>query len=322
MVGPVAACSGPGGVELGHDWAGASTFALVRVDGLVTVVGIDGERARAESLAVVPQQADDTDAVAPRLVRLGDGRWLVTVPRRSGGPDRRYLVNRTDHVLDGMAGDTRLRLVLPARTRVAEVAGLPDLPGGHSSVLVRDPGDWSVRRRLSVAGTVGLVASDTGSDTVCLGGEAGVTVADLRSGRVRAVAGSAGPDVTGLACPGGRPVVVRARPSDGGAVRAAVTRTAGATTVSVTGGRVDAVAARGTTVVIAVAAGGDTELVEIDTVGGGERRRARIGGLAASQALAADPAGWLLFSESTVTRVDLGTGGRRRFALPGTLLAP
>ncbi|GCB48072.1 hypothetical protein [Streptomyces sp. NL15-2K] len=159
-----AACSGPGGAELGEDWAGATTFALARVDGLVTVVGINPGRARAESLAVVPQQSDDTDAVSPHIVQLADGRWLVTVPRGGSGPDRRYLVNRRDHVLDSLPGDERLRRLLPGRTLVAEVAGSPDTETtGHtsaSSVLIRDPSDWSTRRELKIPGTIGLAASD------------------------------------------------------------------------------------------------------------------------------------------------------------------
>ncbi|MEU0088848.1 hypothetical protein [Streptomyces sp. NPDC006274] len=83
------ACSGPGGVDLGNDWKGSSTFALAKVDGLVTVVGINPDKPRAESLAVVPQQADDDDAISPHIVELADGRWLLTVPRkvasRTGG---------------------------------------------------------------------------------------------------------------------------------------------------------------------------------------------------------------------------------------------
>lgn len=321
------ACSGPGGVELGHDWKGSTTFALARVDGLVTVVGINPGAARAESLAVVPQQADDTDAVSPQIVRLADGRWLVTVPRQGDEPDRRYLVNRADHVLDGLAGDGRLRRVLPGRTLVAEVAGLPDRGSAGraaSSVLVRNPADWSTRRELRVPGTVGLAASDPGaSDTVCLAGDSAVSVAELSSGRVTSVRPPAGFDVVDLACPSGRPVIVGSRTSGTaapGGVRATVTPTADATIVSVDGGRVDAVTAEGSSILIAAGVGGDTELLELDTATGRVLRRARVRDMAASLAVTSTSAGWLVYTERTVTRVDPETGGTKEFRLPGTLL--
>ncbi|MGX1270936.1 hypothetical protein [Streptomyces phaeoluteigriseus] len=216
------ACSGPGGVDLGTDWKGASAFALADVDGLVTVVGVNADRSRAQSLAVVPQQADDDRAVSPQIVELADGRWLVTVPRKGGKPDRRYLVNRADHTLDGLGGDERLRRVLPGKTLVAEVAGLPDAKSAsgspESTVLVRNPADWSTRREVKVPGTVGLAASDPASDTVCLGGGSGsgtrLSVVRLTDGKVTAVAGPAGLDVTGLACPS-RPSGRRRLPGPG-----------------------------------------------------------------------------------------------------------
>ena len=68
------ACSGPGGVELGDDWKGSRTFALAEVDGLTTVVGINPDKPGAQSLAVVPQQADDDASVSPHIAELADGR--------------------------------------------------------------------------------------------------------------------------------------------------------------------------------------------------------------------------------------------------------
>ncbi|MFD5266958.1 hypothetical protein [Streptomyces sp. NPDC058335] len=328
------ACSGPGGVDLGTDWKGASAFALAEVDGLVTVVGVNADKSRAESLAVVPQQADDDRAVGPQIVELADGRWLVTVPRKGGKPDRRYLVNRADHTLDGLRGDERLRRVLPGRTLVAEVAGLPDAKSAsgspESTVLVRNPADWSTRREVKVPGTIGLAASDPASDTVCLGSGSGsgsgtrVTVVRLTDGEVTTVAGPAGLDVTGLACPAGRPVVVGS-PAEGasgasGKVRVSVTGNAAGTAVSVDGGRADAVAATGTSIVVAAATGGDTDLVEVDAGTGEELRRARVEGLAGAQHLTRTATGWLVYGEDSVTRVDLGSGATERFDLPGTLL--
>jgi hypothetical protein len=327
------ACSGPGGVDLGTDWKGSSTFALAKVDGLVTVVGINPDKSRAQSLAVVPQQADDDASISPHIVQLADGRWLLTVPRKNGKPDRRYEVNRKDHTLDGLTGDERLRRILPGRTLVAEVAGLPDTKSdkgdAETSVLVRDPADWATKRELKVPGTLTLAASDPASDTICLGSGSGtgtkISVARLTDGRITAVRVPSGLDVQELACPAGRPVVVGSPASgsagtSGGAVKVALTRGGDATVVSVHGGRVDAVAATDSSVVVAVATGGGTELVEVDATTGKELHRARVKGLTGSLNLTHTSAGWLVYAEKTVTRVDLTTGRTKRFDLPGTLL--
>lgn len=320
-----AACSGPGGVELGKDWKGSTTFAVAKVDGLVTVVGINPDKARAESLAVVPQQSDDTDAVSPHIVELADGRWILTVPRKSDKPDRRYQVNRKDHVLDGMTGDERLRRILPGKTLVAEVAGLPDTKSAGrtaaSSVLVKDPSDWTTKRELKIAGTIGLAASDPASDTVCLAADTKVYVADLSHGTVTPVPAPNGVDINNLACPDGHPVIVGS-PTSGhsGTIETAVTRTRAATTVSVNGGRADAVAATGSSIVIAASTGSDTELLELDATTGKELHRARVKGVASALSLTPTPAGWLVYTEKTVTRVNLTTGATKAIDLPGTLL--
>ncbi|MGW3410867.1 hypothetical protein [Streptomyces sp. NPDC000888] len=330
------ACSGPGGVDLGTDWKGARTFALARVDGLVTVVGINPDKSRAESLAVVPQQADDDDSISPHIVELADGRWLLTVPRKGDKPDRRYEVNVKDHTLDGLTGDERLRQILPGKTLVAEVAGLPDSKSAsgsaESSVLVRDPGNWTTKRELKIPGTIDFAASDPAADKLCLGSGSGggdteadgntkISVANLTDGRITAVSVPSGLDVSGLGCPSGHPVVVGS-PAKGssGDVKVSLTRSAAETVVSVDGGRTDAVAATDSSIVVAVADGSDTELVEVDSATGRELHRARVKGLAGTLNITPTSAGWLLYAENTVTRVDLGTGKAKRFDLPGTLL--
>ncbi|GFH34960.1 hypothetical protein [Streptomyces pacificus] len=323
------ACSGPGGVDLGDDWKGASTFALAEVNGLVTVVGINPDKPGAQSLAVVPQQADDDDAVSPHIVHLADGRWLVTVPRKDGKPDRRYEINRTDHTLDGMTGDERLRRTLPGKTLVAEVAGLPDGKSANgtaeSSVLVKDPTDWTTTRELKVPGTIGFAASDPASDALCLGSGSDnatkVSVANLADGNVTSVPVPAGLAVKALACPAGHPVIAGS-PASGtsGDVKVSLTRGAAATVVSVNSGRVDAIAATDSSIVIAAAQGGNTELVEVDAASGEELHRARIKGLAASLNVTRTASGWLVYDENTVTRVNPATGKTTQFKLPGTLL--
>ncbi|MGW4087120.1 hypothetical protein ACWEGS_29215 [Streptomyces sp. NPDC004822] len=327
------ACSGPGGVDLGDDWKGSRTFALAKVDGLVTVVGINPDKARAESLAVVPQQADDDDAISPHIVELADGRWLLTVPRKDGKPDRRYEINRKDQTLDGMTGDERLRRIMPGKTLVAEVAGLTDTKSASgtasSSVLVRDPANWTTKREVKVPGTIGFAASSPEADTVCLGSSADgasgddtrVFVANLTDGKVSPVAVPKGLDVKDVACPSGHPVVVGSPASvKSGAIKVSLERTAAETAVTVDGGRVDAVAATDSSVVVAAGTGNDTELVEVDATSGRQLHRVRVKGLAASLDIMPTSAGWLVYAEKTVTRVDLTTGRTKRFELPGTLL--
>ncbi|MET7859491.1 hypothetical protein ABZS81_20145 [Streptomyces sp. NPDC005318] len=326
------ACSGPGGVDLGNDWQGSRTFALADVDGLVTVVGINPDKPGAESLVVVPQQADDDDSISPHIVELADGRWMLTVPRKGGKPDRRYEVDRKDHTLDGMTGDERLRRTLAGKTLVAEVAGLPDSKSAtgtaESSVLVRDPANWTTKRVLEVPGTIDLAASDPASDTICLGSGPGdgsggtrISVADLTDGRIASVSVPKGLDVKDLACPSGHPVIVGS-PAAGrsGDVKVSLTRSAAETVVQVDGGRVDAVAATGSSIVVAAATGNDTELVEVDATSGKELHRARIKDLAASLNITPISKGWLVYAENTVTRVNLTTGKAKQFNLPGTLL--
>lgn len=51
-----------------------------------------------------------------------------------------------------------------------------------------------------------------------------------------------------------------------------------------------------------------------------ERHRVRVEGMAASLALTWSPAGWLVYTENAVTRVEPATARTKEFPLPGTLL--
>ncbi|WP_031479153.1 hypothetical protein [Streptomyces bicolor] len=53
---------------------------------------------------------------------------------------------------------------------------------------------------------------------------------------------------------------------------------------------------------------------------GKELHRVRVKGVAASLDITASSAGWLLYTEKAVTRVDPATGRTKSFDLPGTLL--
>ena len=86
------------------------------------------------------------------------------------------------------------------------------------------------------------------------------------------------------------------------------------------GGRVDAVAATGSSIVVAVGVRSGTELVEVDARDGRELHRVRVEGLPASQDLVRTRDGWLVYAEESVARVDLVDGRVRKFGLPGGLL--
>lgn len=105
-----------------------------------------------------------------------------------------------------------------------------------------------------------------------------------------------------------------------GVVNATLRDTDAGAAVSVTGGRVDAVAATGSSLLLAVATGDDSEIVELDMTTGKELHRAGVKGVTASLDIAATSAGWLLYTEKSVTRVDPTTGRTKTFDLPGNLL--
>ncbi|MFF9816734.1 hypothetical protein [Streptomyces sp. NPDC014006] len=79
-------------------------------------------------------------------------------------------------------------------------------------------------------------------------------------------------------------------------------------------------AATATSVVLAVAVGEQTQVVEVAARTGKELHRVRVTNHPAALALTRTPAGWLLYDEKRVTRVDLGTGRTTAIDLPGTLL--
>ncbi|MET9294427.1 hypothetical protein [Streptomyces sp. NPDC003077] len=323
-------CGGPGGVELGTDWKGAQTFALAKVSGLVTVVGINPGKATAESLVAVPTQEDDDEVISPQITELADGRRLLSVPRKDGKPDRLYEVNRKDHTLDGKGDTEGLRDLVPGKTRIAAVAGLPGKrqggSGGDTSVLIRDAANRTTQREAKIPGTITLTASDpAASDKVCLGARSGsgttVTVLDLTDGATRTITAPSGADVQELACPNGHPVLAGThKPAGSGALKVTLERHADHSVLTAQGGRVDGVAATGNSVVAAIATAGHTELVELDATTGRELHRTKLPDLPDSLGIRHTPSGWLVFTEKTVTRVDLTSGKSKTFDLPGELL--
>lgn len=315
----LASCSGPGGVELGDDWSGAKSFALARVDGELTVVGVNPAKEKAESLAVVPAQSDDQDNIAPQLVRLADGRWLLSVPREGDKPDRRYEIDRKDRTLDAVGEGEALHALHPARTKLAALPAKGDGP-----LVVTDTKSGKTTRTIPLDGRATLAASATDSDTMCVlttgKGAKGLTRLDLANGTTSQakLPGTGTAEPAALACPKGQPVAVfdKERGSDAARPKASLTTsdssdasegrkdTTAAVRVDVSGGRTDAVAADADTVTVAVGTQKGTHLIELDRATGKENRRATIAALPTSEALQPLANGWLVYSDQQVAVVD------------------
>ncbi|MDK1472279.1 hypothetical protein QNO07_02360 [Streptomyces sp. 549] len=308
-------CSGPGGVDLGTDWDGAQAFALAEVGGELAVIGVNPKRGTAESLAVVPSQADDEDAVVPQLVHTADGRWIVSVPRTGGKPDRRYEIDKGEHTLTALGDGAALHGLYATRSRLVAV------PSASGPLLVSDPEDGSTTRTVVLPDRLPLAAADRHSDTLCVGTDAGTySVVDVVSGQVRPVPARVGDlEVSDLACTRGRPVLVGGKGADTSVPRIAMTSDDAATVVRIEGGRPEAVAVSGDTVAVALRSRAGIELVELDLGDGSETRRVGTE-LSGVDSLRRTATGWLLFSRDSVAVVrDQGTTVET-IDLPGPLL--
>lgn len=342
--------AGPGGVELGTDWKGARSFVLSKVDGELTVVGVNPDKGTAEPLVVVPAQADDDDVLAPQIVRLADGRWMIAVPRTGGRPDRLYRLDRTDRAVAAQSASlAAVHGLFPGRSRIAAVPGLPDggdpgsAEGGGdgkgrgSTVLVEKPSDWVTERTVRLPGAITLAASDPASDRLCVVREAGgggdrtlVATVDLLDGRVRETSPvPEGFQVQQLACADGVPVLAGPSPGTGAATGPGTLRTerrAEVLVVEADGARVDQLAVAGDTVAAAVFHRDHEYLALLDTATGREVSRTRLPGLTDADALRRpDGAGggakdWLVVSEEGAVAVDAARGATKEIALPGRLL--
>jgi hypothetical protein len=336
------ACSvEPGGADLGTDWKGAKAFALAEVGGELTVVGVNPKKGKAEALAVVPSQADDNDTLAPQIARLADGRWVLSVPRKGGKPDRLYGLDRKEHAVSGhSAGVEPLHGLYPAKSLVAAVPGLPDegkgggeLKGDSSAVLVEKPGNWQTTRTVKIPGTVSLAASAPTSDTLCLtqdakdgGGPTRVTTVDLASGRTHEeTAAPDGFEVQQLACADGRPVLAGPAKTGGGTSKGSgklsVSHKGGTTQVTVDGGRIDQLAADGDTITAAVFHKDTESLVTLDAKSGKETHRATLPGLSDADGMQHTDQGWLVFSDDTAALVAPSAPTAKKITLPGKILA-
>ncbi|NED31364.1 hypothetical protein [Streptomyces sp. SID8499] len=327
----LASCSAAQDIEVGSDWKGSETFVTARVSGRTVVVGIDPAARHAQTLAVVPRADGDDDVAAPQLVRSGDGTWWLSLPGEGGHGDRLFRLDPARHALEERGSIGQQTELVPGRRLLATVPAA-DGPGGPGAagrrtaeVLVRDAKTWKRVRGARVPGPVTLTAPDPSGDSVCLaaGEDDGmeVSVLDLATGRVRRAGRSPGVQVQQLACAAGVPVLAGSPAADGGgtAVRAALSHVDGATVVSVTGGRVDAVQATEGTVVLAVNRGQDSDLVELDRASGRELRRVTADGVDDSYLLRPTRSGWLMVSDDTATVVDLTGGTSHTFDLPGPL---
>lgn len=255
----------------------------------------------------------------------------VNAPQR-GRPDRLFTLNTARHALDEKDNTERLRELVPGKSLVAAVhdpsgsdQGAVTADGDTTSVLVRDAKTWKKVRDVRVPGSVTLTASDPSSDMVCLaigqGSDMKASVLDLTTGRIRQVEVADSVQVQQLACPAGTPVLAGTpiRNSQGTTVKVTLKNADDATVVSAVGGRIDAMQASKSSVVVAVNFGEDSDLIELDRRSGRELRRVTVKGMDNSSLLRHTRDGWVMVSDDTATLVDLDKGTSQTFNLPGTL---
>ena len=130
-----AACSGPSGVEVSHDWRGVDGFVATDVDGLVTVAGLDPERSRARNLAVLPGRDDDDPVSGPVVARRRNGDALLIRPA-TGGRDVLYRIESGNDALSRVGGLTRGARLYPWTDGWVEVA--PSGSGASARALRSD----------------------------------------------------------------------------------------------------------------------------------------------------------------------------------------
>ncbi|WP_406496493.1 hypothetical protein OG936_20435 [Streptomyces sp. NBC_00846] len=328
----VSSCAGPDGVDLGTDWKGAQVFVLAKVNGEVTVVGINPVKGTAESLAVVPQQSDDDSVLAPQILQQADGNWLVSVPRKGGKASRLYAIDRKEKTLAKVGEAEELRELVPGKSLMGQVDGLAtvrksgqDKGRQTTSVLVTRSASGAVVREAHVPGTVTLAASGAATDRVCLvadsAGHDVVSTLDLSSGNVEGVGETGLANVSALACADGRPVVAGAPEAKTSLKGVSVRQTAQSMVLTSGDGEISRVAADGPSVV-AVQAAGDAGVLFVRLGSDGKvQQQVKVSGLSSAEGLHVVDRGWVLTEGDRAAVVDVRTGKSTSFALPGDLLA-
>jgi hypothetical protein len=316
---------GPGGVTLGHDWAGSKNFVLVSDSRLTTVAGIDEAKGSSQALAAIPTQPDDDGTLAPHLVHSVDSGWLITVPRKGDGGSRLYRIGAKDHSLDVLGHVEGTGALILTKSLAADVI---DGRGSSAALLVYQPRGWKVTRQVQLPGGNPLLSGSATDDTVCAVTESGrVSAVSLTTGRASSAVRVSGPSPTALACPEGRPVVARGSGSPGRKGLSFTVRRQGDTTIlTASRGRVDQVeasTAKGEAVVALAVAGG-TRLVGVDLATGQINHQVRLPGLSGVASLepsTATSGTWIVADEDRVAVANLSTGYERGFRLPGQLLS-
>jgi hypothetical protein len=326
LVVPVAACSGPSGVELGRNWAGSEIFVLARVNDQTTVVGIDPERHTAEPLVVVPSQSDDDEILSPRITRLADGRWVISIPKNGGRPSRLYLVNAKDHILDALGTVEGNRMLVPAGKSAVAITDKSLSGTGKANALVYDSATWQVERSVDLP--IDPAVASGGPAGLCVGNVSDdgtqVALAALGEGSSPELHRIPGVKAQGLDCTNGRPVVASGPEQNGESAASSptlrLTTIDGTDVVAASAGRVDRIRGTATSIVAAVSLPGHVELVELSRDKGQELHRVRIKGLSGVKGLRETPERWVLSAGSSAVTVNLQSGEVKTFKLPGELL--
>jgi hypothetical protein len=295
------------------------------VNSLTTVVGVDPQRHTAEPLVVVPSQSDDDEVLSPRITRLTDGRWVISVPKKGGHPSRLYLINTKDHTLDVLGTVEGNRVLVPAGDSAVAVTGKSLSATGKADALVYDPATWQVKRTIDLP--VDPVVADGGPTGLCVGNvnDSGTQVLLAAPGEGSSPDLHRVPDIKAQAlnCADGRPIVAAgpAKNADSaGSPTLRLTTVDGADVVTASAGRIDRIKATATSIVVAVSLPGHVELVELSRDKGQELHRVTINGVSGVRGMRETPKSWVLSGGSSTATVNLQSGEVKTFNLPGELL--
>ncbi|MEU0966420.1 hypothetical protein ABZ357_13780 [Streptomyces sp. NPDC005917] len=321
---PLAAC-GPGGVTLGDDWEGSKVFVLSKVNGLTTVVGIDPDRHRAESLAVVPTQKDDDDIQNPQIVRLTDGRWAVAIPKKNGKPSVLYQVDTKDHDLAGLGHVQGASTLVPAGSRTFAVSNAALSPTQQAKALVYDPATWQVEHQVPLPI----------DPTVTAGGESGVCISEVtdtgsrvavitpKSTDKQATVHTLTIKVENIACGPGKPVLAgsaKQQTTDGPPTLQLRTQD-GMDILTASAGNIRQVASTRDTITAAITLPHSVELVEVSRGDGRELHHMTIKDINEAQGMSeTTPGTWVLAAGNRVVTADLTHSTSHSFKVPGELI--
>ncbi|WP_037601617.1 hypothetical protein [Streptacidiphilus rugosus] len=319
---PLLGACDPGGVSLGNDWSGAQVFVLAKVNGLTTVVGIDPRAHRAEPLAVVPSQSDDDDVLSPRITRLTDGRWMVTIPKKNGHASTVYAVDTAGHGLTGVGTLPSGHTLLGAGSAAVGLASSATSSTSHGQALVLDPASLHQREALVPPFDATLASGGPGGACIAQVSNTDTRVSTLDPARLTfsPAASLNGFQAQALDCASGQLAVGGSTNGATGKVTLHVTHQGPATVVAASTGDIARIASTPQGLLAAVVLPQGVELIRLSPDGQRELGRTSISGLSGVDGMTSASGTEILTHDTMAAAVNLTDGTVSTFSLPGTLL--